>query len=227
MAVFTDPFDALTNFQQALDTYRTSSWLDAGLSGGGAFPPLNVFRKGDDFIIIAELPGVKKSDLDVAGEVGRTSQIGGRRNGWSYPEKAGAASPRATRRSLRQGRDNAHRDQPGRRQGRIPRRHPSFVPAAARRERQAEVDQGGMSIDCTTQSQEGTTMVEKQELECARKEGAGEAKGWRRPSSGRYYIPYADIYETDDALAVVLEMPGVEKKGPQRRAGERRAKGRG
>ena len=34
-------------------------------SGGGAFPPLNVFRKGDDFIIIAELPGVKKSDLDV------------------------------------------------------------------------------------------------------------------------------------------------------------------
>ena len=60
MAVFTDPFDALTNFQQALDTYRTSSWLDAGLSGGGAFPPLNVFRKGDDFIIIAELPGVSR-----------------------------------------------------------------------------------------------------------------------------------------------------------------------
>lgn len=29
---------------------------------------------------------------------------------------------------------------------------------------------------------------------------------------GRYYIPYADIHETDDALTVVLEMPGVEKK---------------
>jgi len=29
---------------------------------------------------------------------------------------------------------------------------------------------------------------------------------------GRYYVPYADIYETDDALAVVMEMPGVEKK---------------
>ena len=29
---------------------------------------------------------------------------------------------------------------------------------------------------------------------------------------GRYYIPYADIYETDDALTVVLEVPGVEKK---------------
>ena len=29
---------------------------------------------------------------------------------------------------------------------------------------------------------------------------------------GRYYVPYADIYETDDALSVVMEMPGVEKK---------------
>jgi HSP20 family molecular chaperone IbpA len=29
---------------------------------------------------------------------------------------------------------------------------------------------------------------------------------------GRFYVPYADIYETDAALFVVLEMPGVEKK---------------
>jgi HSP20 family molecular chaperone IbpA len=29
---------------------------------------------------------------------------------------------------------------------------------------------------------------------------------------GRYYIPYADIFETDEALSVVMEMPAVEKK---------------
>jgi HSP20 family protein len=29
---------------------------------------------------------------------------------------------------------------------------------------------------------------------------------------GRYYSPYVDIYETDQALSVVMEMPGVEKK---------------
>jgi HSP20 family protein len=29
---------------------------------------------------------------------------------------------------------------------------------------------------------------------------------------GRYYVPYADIYETEEALCVVMEMPGVEKK---------------
>jgi HSP20 family protein len=28
----------------------------------------------------------------------------------------------------------------------------------------------------------------------------------------RYFVPYADIYETAEALTVVLEMPGVEKK---------------
>lgn len=29
---------------------------------------------------------------------------------------------------------------------------------------------------------------------------------------GRYYVPYTDIYETEEALTVVMEMPGVEKK---------------
>jgi HSP20 family molecular chaperone IbpA len=29
--------------------------------------------------------------------------------------------------------------------------------------------------------------------------------------SGRYYIPYADIFETDDSLSVVMEMPGVAR----------------
>lgn len=28
----------------------------------------------------------------------------------------------------------------------------------------------------------------------------------------RYYVPNTDIYETDEALTVVMEMPGVEKK---------------
>jgi HSP20 family molecular chaperone IbpA len=29
---------------------------------------------------------------------------------------------------------------------------------------------------------------------------------------GRFYVPYADIYETEQALCVVMEMPGVERK---------------
>ena len=59
MAILSDPFDALFQFQQALDAFRTSSWLGSGLSSGGAYPPLNVFRKGDDIVVIIEVPGVR------------------------------------------------------------------------------------------------------------------------------------------------------------------------
>ena len=86
MAAFMDSFDALSSFQQALDAYRTSSWLEASVSGGGGYPPVNVFRKGDDFIIIAELPGVKKSDLEVQVK-GRTIRLAGTKT-VGYPEKA-------------------------------------------------------------------------------------------------------------------------------------------
>ena len=58
----------------------------ASVSGGGGYPPVNVFRKGDDFIIIAELPGVKKSDLEVQVK-GRTIRLAGTKT-VGYPEKA-------------------------------------------------------------------------------------------------------------------------------------------
>ncbi len=86
MALFSDPFDALASLQQALDSFRDSRWLDAGLSGGGGYPPMNVFRKGDDFIIITEIPGVKKSDLEVQVK-GRTLRLSGRKS-VEFPEKA-------------------------------------------------------------------------------------------------------------------------------------------
>ncbi|MCP4295219.1 MAG: Hsp20/alpha crystallin family protein, partial [Proteobacteria bacterium] len=28
---------------------------------------------------------------------------------------------------------------------------------------------------------------------------------------GKYYMPYTDIYETSDALTVVMEIPGIKK----------------
>ena len=65
MALFPDPFGTLPSLQQALDTFRTSGWLQPSVSGGGTYPPLNVFRKGDDFVVITEVPGIKKSDIEV------------------------------------------------------------------------------------------------------------------------------------------------------------------
>jgi HSP20 family molecular chaperone IbpA len=34
-----------------------------------------------------------------------------------------------------------------------------------------------------------------------------------RTAPGRLYVPYADIYETDEALTVLMEVPGVEREG--------------
>ena len=74
--VFADPLSTLFKFQQALDSLRTSDWLQSGPSGGGSYPPINVFRKGDDVVIIAEVPGVRKSDLHLEVK-GKTIRIAG------------------------------------------------------------------------------------------------------------------------------------------------------
>ena len=85
--LFSDPVDALLQFQQALDAFRTSGWLGSSPSGSGAYPPLNVFRKGDDLVVIAEVPGIRKSDLQILVK-GHTIRIAGRKS-VEYGETAG------------------------------------------------------------------------------------------------------------------------------------------
>lgn len=84
--LFADPFDTLLEFQQTLDAFRASSWLGSGPSGSGAYPPLNVFRKGDDVVVITEVPGIRKSDIKVEVK-GNTIRISGTK-GVSYGDKA-------------------------------------------------------------------------------------------------------------------------------------------
>jgi HSP20 family protein len=81
-----DALDALLQFQQALDTSRSSGWLGSSPSGSGSYPPLNVFRQGDDIVVIAEVPGVRKSDLQIEVK-GRTLRIAGTKS-VSYGEKS-------------------------------------------------------------------------------------------------------------------------------------------
>lgn len=79
MALFPDPFSSLLGLQQALESFRTSGWLQSGPSGGGSYPPVNIFRKGDDFVLIAEVPGIAKSEIDVQVK-GRTIRLSGTKN---------------------------------------------------------------------------------------------------------------------------------------------------
>jgi HSP20 family protein len=62
---YLDPFDALFGLQKALEANLASDWLGDATSGTGAFPPINVFRKGEDFVAIIELPGVSKEGLNI------------------------------------------------------------------------------------------------------------------------------------------------------------------
>lgn len=53
-------------------------------------------------------------------------------------------------------------------------------------------------------------MTTSQALE-AREKKELETKG-EKTTPVRYFVPATDIFETEDALTVVMEMPGVEKK---------------
>jgi HSP20 family protein len=82
-----DPFEALLHVQQALDAFRTSGWLGTGPSSGGAYPPLNVFRKDDDIVVITEVPGVRKENLQIHVK-GNTIRIAGSKS-VEYGERVG------------------------------------------------------------------------------------------------------------------------------------------
>ena len=208
MAVFSSPFDTLLGLQQALDAFRTSGWLDeAGPSGGGAYPPINVFRKGDDFAIIAEVPGVKKSDLDVQVK-GRTIRISGTKS-VAYPERgactgangwaAGSTAP-----------------SPCRRRSTRRRSGPNAATASSRcccdaPRGTSRVDPGELIVQ-TRRSEDMTegAMADQQEL--AVREKREVAAKEERTVPGRFDVPHTDVYETEDALTVVMEMPGVGRE---------------
>jgi HSP20 family protein len=62
---FSDPFETLLGLQRALESARSSDWFGLGTTSRGTFPPVNVFQQGDDFVVVTEIPGVNKSDLEL------------------------------------------------------------------------------------------------------------------------------------------------------------------
>lgn len=60
-----DPFATLAAVQRAMESVMGADWLGTRTAGGGAYPPVSIFNDGEDFVVVAELPGVRKEDLDV------------------------------------------------------------------------------------------------------------------------------------------------------------------
>jgi HSP20 family protein len=61
-----DPVAGLLNLQSELDRALRSPAFNLGLSGPGAYPPLNIFESEDALMLIAEVPGLELADLNIA-----------------------------------------------------------------------------------------------------------------------------------------------------------------
>ena len=172
-------------------------WFGPLTSGRGAYPPVNVFEHDGDYEIVAELPGVKKEDLDIQVK-GATVRIHGKK---SVQYADGASAHRRERVGGEFDRTltlpaliDAAKVSADYRDG-------VLTLAAARRE---------MSVRARSRSTKRVT--EQRRRNMATQEVALQGKkelapAQERTEAGKFYSPYTDIYETNDAVVVAMEVP--------------------
>jgi HSP20 family protein len=75
-----EPWSELLRLQAELERAlsRESGWWGLGPSGRGAFPPLNVFSRGGDYLIRMELPGLGADSIAIESS-GDTLTVSGKR----------------------------------------------------------------------------------------------------------------------------------------------------
>jgi HSP20 family protein len=75
-----DPVSALLALQHELErAFENPRGFDLGPSGRGVFPPVNVFRDQDHYLVRMEVPGVAPDQLSIESE-GRTLTVRGKRD---------------------------------------------------------------------------------------------------------------------------------------------------
>ena len=83
---FSNAFDALLAVQKAVDSVANrTDYFDLHTTSRGAYPSVDLFQKDDDAILMAELPGVKKEDIQLEIK-DNLIRISGERK-IEYPEK--------------------------------------------------------------------------------------------------------------------------------------------
>ncbi|MBC8552675.1 MAG: Hsp20/alpha crystallin family protein [Candidatus Brocadiales bacterium] len=70
--------ETLLGLQDALDRTFDTGFFDSATTSRGVYPPVNIFEKSDDLVLVAELPGVKKEDLNIEVK-GNTIRLAGER----------------------------------------------------------------------------------------------------------------------------------------------------
>jgi HSP20 family protein len=62
---FTRSFEPLLSLQQALDQAMGRDFFGLSTTDRGTFPPVSVFKAEDEFLVTAELPGIRKESLSI------------------------------------------------------------------------------------------------------------------------------------------------------------------
>jgi HSP20 family protein len=84
-----NPFSALLSLQDELERFMRNPAFAIGPSGFGTYPPVNIFDSPEGALIVAEVPGLDISKLNISG-TGHTLTISGERQfepdgkGWGY-----------------------------------------------------------------------------------------------------------------------------------------------
>ena len=84
--MLSDPFSTMMALQRALEAHLESDWMGSATAGVGAYPPINIFQQGHDFVAVVELPGVQKADLQIEAKESMI-RISGKKSA-DYDEKA-------------------------------------------------------------------------------------------------------------------------------------------
>ena len=83
---FASPLETLLGLQKSLEDAMSSDFFGSNTSSRGAFPPVNTFQEGDNIVIIAEIPGVSRDDVEIQVK-NRQVRLSGKKS-IDYGEKA-------------------------------------------------------------------------------------------------------------------------------------------
>ncbi len=78
MLSLSNTLDTLLALQEAMDVAQDTGYFEGTTTSTGVYPPINVFEKGGDLVLVAELPGIKKEDLQLQVK-GNTLRLAGER----------------------------------------------------------------------------------------------------------------------------------------------------
>lgn len=62
---FSNAIDALLSIQQAVEAAHRNDYFEKSTTSRGTYPSLDLFQNGDDVVLTAEIPGMKKEDIQI------------------------------------------------------------------------------------------------------------------------------------------------------------------